>query len=78
MTRTVEKIAAEVSALPEAELNELLDWLADFESGRIDAWDRAIAADSKPGGRLQGLIDRAREDIAAGRTKPLDEIINNK
>ncbi|MBN2466002.1 hypothetical protein JXD38_10320 [candidate division WOR-3 bacterium] len=78
MTRIVEKIAAEVSALPEAELNELLDWLADFESQRMDSWDKAIAADSKPGGRLQGLLDRTRDDIAAGRTKPLDEIVDNK
>jgi hypothetical protein len=78
MTKTVEKIAAEVSALPEAELDELLAWLADFESKRMDAWDEAIVADSKPGGRLQGLIDRAREDAAAGRTKPLDEILDHK
>jgi hypothetical protein len=63
MTKTVEKIAAEVSALPEAELDELLAWLADFESKRMDTWDEAIAADSKHGGRLQWLIDRARDDI---------------
>jgi hypothetical protein len=78
MTRTVEKIVAEVSALPEAELNELLDWLADFESQRMDSWDRTIAADSKPGGRLQGLLDRTRDEIATGRTRPLDEIVDNK
>ena len=78
MTRTVEKIAAEVSALPDAELDELLAWLADFESQRMDAWDGEIATDSLPGGRLQGLLDRAKEDIAAGRTKPLDEILDHK
>ena len=78
MTRTVEKIAAEVSALPDAELDELLAWLADFEAQRMDAWDQAIAADSQPGGRMQGLLDRAREDIAAGNTKPLDEVIDHK
>jgi len=78
MTRTVEKIAAEVSALPDAELDELLAWLADFESQRMDAWDKEIAADSLPGGRLQGLLDRAKDDIAAGRTKPLDEVLDHK
>ncbi len=78
MTRSVEKIAAEVSALPDAELDELLAWLADFESQRMDAWDKEIAADSLPGGRLQGLVDRAKDDFAAGRTKPLDEIIDHK
>jgi hypothetical protein len=78
MTRTVEKIAAEVSALPEAELDELLAWLAEFESQRMDSWDREIAADSLPNGRLHGPLDRAKEDIAAGRTKPLDEILDHK
>jgi len=78
MTRTVERIAAEVRALPDAELDELLAWLADFESQRMDAWDKEIATDSPPGGRLQGLLDRAKEDIAAGRTKPLDEILDHK
>jgi len=71
MTKAVEKVAAEVSALPEKELDELLAWLAEFESQRTDAWDQAIAADSSPGGRLQGVLDRAKEDVAAGRTKPL-------
>jgi hypothetical protein len=33
--------------------------------------------DSQPGGRLHDLIDRARADIAAGRTKPLDEVLDN-
>ena len=78
MTKTVEKIAAEVSSLPEAELDELLAWLAEFESQRMDSWDQTMAADSKPGGKLQGLLDRARADIAAGRTKPLDEVIDHK
>jgi hypothetical protein len=78
MTRIVEKIAAEVSALPDAELDELLAWLADFESKRMDSWDKEIAADSLPGARLQGLLDRAKENIAAGRTEPLDEILDHK
>ena len=78
MTRTVEKIAAEVSALPDAELDELLAWLAEFESQRVDSWDKEIAADALPGGRLQGLLNRAKEEIAAGRTKPLVEIIDHK
>lgn len=32
--------------------------------------------DCLPGGRLQDVIDRARKDIAAGRTKPLDEVLD--
>ena len=78
MNRAVEKIAAEVSALPDAELDELLAWLAEFEAQRMDSWDKEIAADALPGGRMQGLLDRAKDDIAAGRTKPLDEILDHK
>jgi len=71
-------IAAEVSALPEPELEELLAWLADFESRRMDAWDTEIAADSQPGGRLGRVLDRVKDDIATGRTKPLDEILDHR
>ena len=78
MTRAVQKIVEEVKALPESELEELLVWLGDFEAQRMDAWDRVIAADSKPGGRLREFIDRARSDIAAGRTVPLDEVIDDR
>ena len=77
MTRTVEKIAGEVKALSAEQLEEFLAWLAEFESGRTDDWDRQIARDCQPGGRLQEAIKRAEQDIAAGRTKPLDEIIDH-
>jgi hypothetical protein len=78
MTRTVEKIVREVTALPEAELDELLGWLSDFETERMDAWDRELTADCRPGGRLQGLLDRVKDDIATGKTRPLDEVVDHK
>lgn len=78
MTQTVEKIAREVKTLPAEELDEFLGWLADFEAERMDAWDKELVADCQPGGRLQGLLDRAKEDIAAGKTKPLDEVLDHK
>ena len=77
MTATVEKIADEVKALPEKELDEFLSWLADYELQNPDRWDREIERDSQPGGRLDAVLHRVREDIAAGRTKPLDEVIDN-
>jgi hypothetical protein len=77
MTATVEKIADEVKSLPRAQLDELLAWLADYELQQPDEWDKAMERDSQPGGRLQDVIDRARKDIAAGRTKPLDEVLDN-
>jgi hypothetical protein len=78
MTRTVEKIVREVKALPEGELDELLGWLSDFEAERMDAWDKEIVADCRPGGRLQGLLDRVKEDVATGKTRPLDEVLDHK
>jgi hypothetical protein len=78
MTAKVEKIAAQVKALPEKELDEFLSWVADYELGHADGWDKEIACDSEPGGRLQGVHDRARKDIAEGRTKPLDEVLDSK
>ena len=77
MTATVEKIADEVRTLPEKELDEFLSWLADYELAHPDRWDKEIERDSQPGGRLDSLLNRVRADIAAGRTEPLDEVINN-
>lgn len=78
MTRAVEKLADKVKALPEEQLEEFLAWLAEFEAERLDSWETEVAADSRPGGRLQPLIDRARDDIAKGKTKPLDEVLDHK
>jgi hypothetical protein len=69
MTANVEKITAQVKALAGPELDEFLAWLAEYEVEHSDQWDEEIARDSQPGGRLQRVLDRAREDIAAGRTK---------
>lgn len=77
MTVTVQKIANDVKALPEKELEEFLSWLADYQLLHPDNWDREIERDSQPGGRLDGVLKRVRADIAARRTKPLDEVINN-
>jgi len=77
MNSKVEKIAEQVKALPEDEREEFLSWLADFEIKHSDDWDKEIARDSQPGARLDRVLGRVREDIAAGRTKPLDEVIDN-
>jgi len=77
VTATVEKIANEVKGLAEKELDEFLSWLADHELAHPDRWDKELERDSQPGGRLDAMLKRVRGDIAAGRTKPLDEVINN-
>ena len=78
MTASVEKPAKEVRALAPDERDQFLDWLAEFGAGQMDEWDREIERDASPGGRLQSLIDRARRDIAAGKTKPLDAILRDQ
>jgi hypothetical protein len=70
---TVADILAAVKQLPEEQRGELLERLreVDFE----DFWDREIQADARAG-RLDPLWQQAVKDIEAGRTKPLDEVIN--
>jgi hypothetical protein len=77
MTARVKKIADQVKALPQDEREEFLSWLADFEADHIDNWDKEIARDFQSGGRLEGVLERVRKDIAEGRTKPLDEVLDN-
>lgn len=73
MTTRVEQIAEQVRRLPSDEREQLLSWLTEFELGQSDAWDEEIARDSAPGGRMQHVLDRVRQDIAQGRTRPLDQ-----
>lgn len=77
MTAAVQKIAAEIEALPEGEFDQFLSWLTDYELSHPDRWDQEMERDSVPGGRLDAILQRVRGDIAAGRTKPLDEVIIN-
>ncbi|MFP4641990.1 MAG: hypothetical protein ACLFPU_07425 [Dehalococcoidia bacterium] len=77
MTARVKKLAEQVKALPDDEREEFLSWLAEFEAEHSDDWDKEIARDSQPGGRLEGVLERVHRDIAEGRTKPLDEVLDN-
>ena len=71
---TVVEIIDAVKNLDEQEKGEFLEKLTEVDFD--DAWDRQIAADAKAG-RLDHLWQQALEDIEAGRTKPLDEILND-
>jgi hypothetical protein len=70
---TVIEIIEAVKRLDERQKAELLEKLADIDFN--DAWDRQIEADIKAG-RLDHLIAEAEADIAAGRTKPLDDVLD--
>jgi hypothetical protein len=77
MTTKVEKIAEQVKALPDDEREEFLSWLADFEIEHSDDWDKEIARDSQSGARFEHVLGRVRKDIAEGRTKSLDKVLDN-
>ena len=70
---TVASIQAEIEKLTHAEQRELAQWFAEIQA---DAWDAQIEEDVRAG-RLDHLIAQAEADIASGRTKPLDEVLDN-
>ena len=77
MKASVKKITEQVKALPEGELDEFLSWLEEYEMGHSDEWDKEIERDSQNGGSLSSVLNRVRTDIASGKTKPLDEVLDN-
>lgn len=68
MKAAVKKIAEQVKALPESELEEFLSWLTEYEVGHSDEWDKEIERDSQDRGPPSPMLKRVREDIATGRT----------
>jgi hypothetical protein len=71
---TVSEIQEAITRLSAAEQRQLARW---FEEALEDAWDNQIEEDIKAG-RLNDLIAQAEADIAAGRVKPLDEVLGDR
>ncbi len=71
--RSVTEIQLEIEKLSPAEQRKLAHWFAEVQA---DAWDAQIEEDINAG-RLDHLIAQAEADIAAGRTKSLDEVLDN-
>lgn len=71
---TVTEIIEAVKKLRSEEKGEFLTRLSEVDFD--DAWDQQIAADAQSG-RINPLWEKALEDIKAGRTKPLDEVLND-
>jgi hypothetical protein len=71
---TVTEIIEAVKSLGVEEKGEFLTRLSEVDFD--DAWDRQMEADAQAG-RLDQLWQQALEDIKAGRTKPLDEVLND-
>ena len=66
--RSIEDIEAEIEKLPPSEVSRLAEWLAEY---RARAWEKEIADDARPGGRLRKHIDAAKADLRAGRPRSL-------
>jgi hypothetical protein len=75
MSATVEKILHEVRALSAAEREELWKRIAEAEAATLDDWEKEMERDSNSG-KLDHLLAELREDITAGRVKPLDEVLD--
>ena len=76
MSATVEEILKEVRSLSSEDRKELWDRVAAEEANRLDEWEKQVERDSNSG-KLDHLLTELKDDIKAGRVKPLDEVIND-
>lgn len=65
------------SAIEELPADERWGLLQRLQGRQWEDWDRQIEDDYKSG-RLDGLLSHVEADIAAGRVKPLNEVISNQ
>ena len=71
---TVAEIENALQELPVNDARKVADWLQEY---REQLWDKQIDADIDAG-KLDPLWEKAKADIAAGRVKPLDEVLNDE
>jgi hypothetical protein len=64
---TVQEIESAIQKLKPQEIEAVAQWLQEY---REELWDRQIDADAKAG-RLDKLMEEAKQDYQAGRCKPL-------
>ena len=72
--KTVEEIEQDIQELPASGVARLSAWLTEYDA---KVWDRQMEEDAASG-RLDFLWKVAEADIAAGRTQPLDELLDDK
>ena len=71
---TVVEIERALQTLPVEDARKVAGWLQRYLDG---TWDQQIDGDIAAG-QLDKLWEKAKTDIAAGRVKPLDEIVNDE
>lgn len=63
----VEELEARIINLPRQDMARLRDWFLQLDD---QLWDQQIASDVKAG-KFQGLIEKARGELAAGQAREL-------
>ena len=61
----VEQLEARIIKFSRQDLARLMDWFLQLDD---QLWDEQIASDFKAG-KFKGLIERAREELAAGKAR---------
>ena len=64
---SIQEIETAIQQLPPIAVHQVADWLQDY---REELWDREIAADAQAG-KLDALMEEAKQDYLAGRCRPL-------
>jgi hypothetical protein len=71
---TVVEIEKALQTLPVEDARKVAGWLQRYFD---ETWDKQIDGDIAAG-RLDNLWEKAKTDIAAGRVKPLDEVVSDQ
>jgi hypothetical protein len=67
---TLEAIKEAIEQLPPEEQTVLASWLSERD---WKSWDEQIARDFSPGGRGASLLAELEQEIADGKSRPMDE-----
>lgn len=71
---TIAEVEQALRGMPVPDARAVANWLQEYLD---EQWDQQLDADIAAG-RLDALWQRAQADIATGRVKPLDEVINDQ
>jgi len=70
---TLELMQDQIAKLPPEEFRKLAEWI---EERRAADWDRELEQ-AASNGKLDHLWKEAKKEIAAGKARPLDELLDN-
>lgn len=66
---TVEAIKEAIAELEQTDRHALALWLNSLDN---DEWDQQMIRDFSPGGRGKNLLNQVHQQIAEGKSTPLD------